>query len=362
MATFNAIGIMSGTSLDGLDLAYCTFDEKHPRDFKIVCAQTFAYSAQWKSQLLHAPNLTGQELIHLGVNFSRLMAAEVSNFIKQNELPPPNILASHGHTVFHQPEAGLTYQLGCGATLAATSGIDTIFDFRTGNVALGGQGAPLVPIGDLHLFSEFDACLNLGGFGNISWQKDGNTVAFDTCPANMALNEMAQELGHPYDESGLLARSGEINRDLLKQLNALPFYELSPPKSLGREWYQSNFRPLLDAAQCAPQDKLATLTEHIALQIARTVAPTTVKRMLATGGGAHNNFLVERIREHISVEVFVPESLLVDYKEALVFAYMGWLRWRKIPNCLSAYTGSTHSLCSGSIHLGGDNSLQGNKM
>lgn len=361
MPTFNVIGIMSGTSLDGLDLAYCTFDENNPNNFEIIYAQTVDYSDQWKSRLLEAPELNGRELIQLNVAFSRLMAAEVRGFLKQNKLAVPNILASHGHTIFHQPEAGFTYQLGCGATLAATSGIDTVFDFRTGNVALGGQGAPLVPIGDLHLFSKYDACLNLGGFGNISWKKNGGISAFDTCPVNMALNEIAETLGTLYDKNGALARSGEVNQDLLQQLNTLPFYQLAPPKSLGREWYLSSFLPLLDAALCTPQDKLATLCEHIALQVASAL-PTPVKNILATGGGAHNDFLIERIRAHVSSEIVLPEPSLIDFKEALVFAYMGWLRWRKIPNCLPSYTGGSHSLCSGSIHLAIANGLYGNKM
>lgn len=362
MPTFNAIGIMSGTSLDGLDFAYCSFDENRPGGFEIICAQTVEYSAHWKKRLAEAPELSGVELVQLSVEFSKLTATEVTNFLRQNDLKPPSILSAHGHTVFHQPELGFTYQLGCGPTLAATSGIDTVFDFRTGNVALGGQGAPLVPIGDLHLFNDFDACLNLGGFGNISRHTDGNVIAFDICPVNMAMNEMAEKLQHPYDKDGALARSGQVNEHLLQQLNTLPFYQLPPPKSLGREWYLSAFLPLLNAAPCTPQDKLATLCEHVAQQVACALSSAPVKKVLVTGGGAHNSFLIERIRKRVSSEIILPASELIDFKEALVFAYMGWLRWRGIPNCLSTYTGGAHNLCSGSIHRAPDNGLNRNKM
>lgn len=351
MSTFTAIGIMSGTSLDGLDLAYCIFDTDNPAAFEIVQAVTFAYPSDWKLQLSNAGSYSAFELVKLNTTYSIYCADRVREFLNTNGLSEPEILAFHGHTVFHQPEIGITFQLGSPAVLATQSGITTVGDFRTGNVSLGGQGAPLVPVGDVHLFGNYDARLNLGGFGNISFGSGDRLMAFDICPVNMALNEMAETAGKSYDDNGSMAASGQINDRLLQALNSLPFYQKEPPKSLGREWYEQNFRPVLSKLDCSPEDTLATLCEHIAIQISDSLTDRSVGRMIATGGGAHNTYLMDRIRHHCDIRVDVPEKNIIDFKEALVFAYLGWLRWKHEINCFSSYTGSKKDHCSGSIHL-----------
>lgn len=351
MSTFTAIGIMSGTSLDGLDLAYCIFDTDNPAAFEIVQAITFAYPSDWKLRLTEAGACSAFELVKLNTDYSRYCADRVREFLNAHGLSEPEILAFHGHTVFHQPEIGITCQLGSPAVLATQSGITTVGDFRTGNVSLGGQGAPLVPVGDVHLFGNYDARLNLGGFGNISFGSADRLMAFDICPVNMALNEMAETAGKNYDENGSMAASGQINDRLLQALNLLPFYKKEPPKSLGREWYEQHFRPVLSKFDSSPEDALATLCEHIAIQISGSLSDRSAESMIATGGGAHNNHLINRLRHHCTIPVHVPEKNIVDFKEALVFAYLGWLRWKQEINCFSSYTGSKKDHCSGSIHL-----------
>lgn len=351
MSNFNAIGIMSGTSLDGIDIAYCSFDVNKPGAFEIIKAETFSYPSKWKSALQEAASCSGLKLAELTVSYSNYVAELVDRFRVANKLARPDILAFHGHTIFHQPENGFTFQLGSPAILATASGIATVGDFRSGNVNLGGQGAPLVPIGDANLFNNFDACLNLGGFGNISIINSAKIIAFDICPVNIALNGLAAKVGESYDDEGKLAAAGKVDQVTLDNLNSLPFYDQAPPKSLGREWYESVILPMLQNSEITTVDLLATYCEHIAIQISRAIPDQTVKRILVTGGGAHNSYLMERIKNRVEAEVVIPDYSLVDFKEALIFAYIGWLRFRHETNCLSGYTGSSRDLCSGSLHL-----------
>lgn len=351
MSKFNAIGIMSGTSLDGVDLAYCSFAENKPGAFEIVQGETVKYSSLWADNLSNASHLSAVAYEKLNVDYSLLIAQMVDRFRNKFGLPRPDILAFHGHTIFHRPDLGFTTQLGCGATLATSTGIPTVFDFRSGNVALGGQGAPLVPIGDAQLFPVFEACLNLGGFANISLKNAGKITAFDVCPANIALNEYAQKSGLPFDDKGSLAKSGNVHENTLAALNKLKYYAEKPPKSLGREWYEECLQPLLRQSALSNQDILATVCEHIAIQIAEVIPDNKVKQVLATGGGVFNTHLVNRIKHHTQAKVVIPEDTIVEFKEALIFAYMGWLRILGETNCQSHYTGSSRDLCAGSIHL-----------
>lgn len=349
---FSAIGIMSGTSLDGLDLAYCTFELNEPKNFSIVQAATIPYTKKWTELLKIAERTDALHLAKLHSEYASTVADEVKNFIASHQLPPPEILAFHGHTLFHRPDLGFTFQLGSGAVLAAQSGIDTVCDFRSANVAMGGQGAPLVPIGDAHLFGQYDACLNLGGFGNISFSKEDKIHAYDICPVNMPLNEWARKKGLEYDRNGELAAGGRVHQTTLDALNKLSFYNQPPPKSLGREWYEECFQPILSAASLGVQDSLATICAHVGIQVAKSVNDQNVESILATGGGAHNQFLVETIQAQCRAKIIVPDKDVTDFKEALVFAYLGLLRIQQKPNCLSSYSGSNRDHCAGSLHSG----------
>jgi anhydro-N-acetylmuramic acid kinase len=344
---YKVIGMMSGTSLDGLDISAVDFfysDEGW--SFKIVEAETIGYTENWETRLRNSTELSGEKLIQLHTEYGRFLGEKINQFIKETGFIP-EIIASHGHTVFHQPENHFTFQVGSGADIAAETGITTIADFRTGDVALGGQGAPLVPVGDRLLFSEFESCLNLGGFANISYEKNNTRLAFDICPVNFVLNFLAQKEGLQFDKNGELGKKGSINEELLNRLNNLSFYKQKPPKSLGKEWMDKHFFPIVETSNLSVRDTLRTAYEHIALQISEA-SPENGK-MLVTGGGAFNTFLIDRIKKHSQAEVVIPEKIIVDYKEALIFAFLGLLKMLGEINCYSSVTGAKRDSSSGVI-------------
>ncbi|HKL32856.1 MAG TPA: anhydro-N-acetylmuramic acid kinase [Tangfeifania sp.] len=347
---YKVIGMMSGTSLDGLDLVAVEFQQNPEKwNFRIIEAETIAYSEDWENRLRSSTELSGEKLIQLHTDYGRFLGKEINRFIKNTGFIP-EIIASHGHTVFHQPENHFTFQAGSGADIAAETGITTIADFRTGDVALGGQGAPLVPVGDRLLFSQYESCLNLGGFANISFEKEGKRVAFDICPVNFILNYLALQEGLPFDKDGELSKKGNVNKQLLNQLNNLPFYKQKPPKSLGKEWMDTQFFPVIKESGLSVQDKLRTAYEHIAIQIAHSTPEGG--KMLVTGGGAFNTFLIDRIKKHSPAEIFIPEKMIVDYKEALIFAFLGLLRQMGEINCYASVTGAIRDSSSGVVFPG----------
>ena len=348
---WNGIGVMSGTSLDGIDLAWCRFEQSGDKwTYRILDATTFPYSPEFRQRLAEATELSALAYVQLNVDLGKLFARHINQWIGQR--PRPDFIASHGHTVFHQPQHGLTTQIGSGAVIAAQTGIRTVCDFRTTDVALGGQGAPLVPIGDELLFGQYDACLNLGGFSNISFRKDDCRLAFDISPCNMALNLLANRQGLEYDPDGKIAQSGQLIPHLLEQLNQLDYYKLPAPKSLGKEWFDEMFLPLLQPFLSADDllNCLRTVVEHIAMQVSAAV-PMRAGQMLVTGGGAHNRFLIHRLSEKSPLRVIIPDSLTIDYKEALVFAFLGLLRLQGNNNCLKSVTGSMSDNCGGAVYL-----------
>lgn len=340
---------MSGTSLDGLDIVAAEFwqTRNNKWNYSISAAETISYSDEWIENLKNAPELKGNELIELHVKYGRFLGQKTIEFIQKSK-SIPDIIASHGHTVFHQPEKGITFQLGSGNEIVATTGITTVADFRSGDVALGGQGAPLVPAGDKLLFQEFDYCLNLGGFANISFDENNTRKAFDICPANIILNHFASKNGLPYDKNGELGRGGNINWQLLKELDSLPFYKKAAPKSLGREWVESEFMPVLDRFHCPETDKIRTVYEHIAQQI--STFSSDGKKMLVTGGGSWNTFLIELISTKTATKLIIPSPEIVNFKEALVFAFLGVLRYKNKINCLASVTGARHDHSAGIIY------------
>lgn len=349
---FDAIGLMSGTSLDGLDVAHCTFEHSCGKwSFLINHAKTYLYDDYWKQRLATAPSLSALELAVLNVEFGKHISEFVLDFIRQINRPA-DLIASHGHTVFHQPAAGLTLQIGSGAEIAANTGITTVCDFRSQDVALGGQGAPLAPLGDELLFGEYDFCLNLGGFSNISFNDNGRRLASDICPVNTILNKLARTSGSEYDKDGNLAASGRINDDLLNRLNNLDFYKQPWPKSLGREWLEDEFLPVITAFDIDVKDQLRTVCEHVAIQIARQTESFHGKSMLITGGGAKNRFLIERIRNCSTQKIIIPDEMIIDFKEAIIFALSGTLRMINEVNCFSTATGAAYDHISGAVYAG----------
>ncbi|WP_029296882.1 anhydro-N-acetylmuramic acid kinase [Chryseobacterium hispalense] len=344
---FHAIGLMSGTSLDGLDICFVKFEKKHSWSFEIIKAETISYSEMLHNQLKDAIFLSAEQLLELHSEYGFFLGQSVKHFIEKHQLKNIDLIASHGHTVYHQPQKKFTLQIGDGRAIKLVTGIPVVYDFRSQDVLMGGNGAPLVPIGDELLFSEYNACLNLGGFSNISLKSEGKRIAFDIAPVNIILNKMAQDLGKDFDENGTLARSGKINENVLSSLNSLRFYHQEHPKSLGIEWCHENIFPLLKNINTL--DALATITEHAAHQIAEVINKNQLKNILLSGGGTYNQYLIEKIRTKTYAEIIIPDKEIIDYKEALIFALMGVLRINNSINVLSSATGSPYDHSSGII-------------
>ena len=349
MKTYKIIGLMSGTSLDGVDLAFCHFTKKSKKwNFKIIKAETFEYPKYWINKLKHLPNSKPDEINKSHVEYGHFLGELAKKFIAENNFTPEYI-ASHGHTIFHEPEKKITFQLGDGAAIAASSGLSVIYDFRSLDVELGGQGAPLVPIGDKLLFGEYESCLNLGGFSNISFEKKEKRIAFDICPVNIILNQFARNLGKDFDKDGALAQSGKINQQLLNDLNNQNFYKKPPPKSLANEWLQREFIPLLNNFNISTIDKMRTLVEHFAIQIANSSSTSITGKILTTGGGAFNKFLISRIKHYNQNKIIIPDKEIIEFKEAMIFAFLGVLKLRNEVNCLSSVTGASRDCCGGKL-------------
>jgi anhydro-N-acetylmuramic acid kinase len=344
-----AIGLMSGTSLDGIDLVYIKFLKNKHTSFEILHSETIAYAKEWKELLQQAISFSSEELLALDCNYGKHLGNVTQNFIEKYKIKNIDFIASHGHTVLHQPQKGITLQIGSGEEIAKITKQKVVCDFRTQDVELGGQGAPLVPIGDALLFPEYDFCLNLGGFSNVSFRKEKERVAFDICPVNIVLNFYANKIGLEYDASGKTASEGKINEQLLEQLNALDFYKITPPKSLGLEWVQKEILPLIGAHKITISSILSTFVEHIAIQVANIIKDS--RSVLITGGGVFNSFLMQRIEKHSNIKIIQSSDALINYKEALIFAFLGMLKIDNQINCLKSVTGASKNHSSGVIFL-----------
>ncbi|MFN3640097.1 MAG: anhydro-N-acetylmuramic acid kinase [Flavobacterium sp.] len=349
---YHVIGVMSGTSLDGIDVAELFLHhEDNTWSFTFGHTGTFPYESDWIIQLQDAINYSTEQLQNLNTSYTHYLSKIIKAFINKHQIQNIDAVCSHGHTVLHQPENGITLQIGNLSHIAKLTNQTVVCDFRVQDVQLGGQGAPLVPIGDRLLFLEFDFCLNLGGFANISFEKTGNRIAYDICPVNTVLNYWAEQKGLPYDDQGSLASSGKLNEELYKRLNELEFYQLHAPKSLGIEFLNLKIHPLFKSFQITPEDALRTFTEHIAFQIGKSL-PSEECKILVTGGGAYNCFLMDRIKNiHPKLEILIPEKEIIEYKEALIFGLLGVLKLRKEINVLSSVTGATSDHSSGNIFL-----------
>ena len=348
---YNIIGVMSGTSLDGIDLAHLNFELINGKwNFQILESETIGYSQEWIDQLKNAVGFSKSELLELNKKYTLLLGNTISDFISKHHLENIEIVCSHGHTILHQPQNGITLQIGNLPKIAKIINEKVVCDFRVQDVQLGGQGAPLVPIGDRILFSEFDYCLNLGGFSNVSFEENGNRMAFDISPVNTVLNFYANKLGLDYDDKGKIARSGKVNSDLLNELNALDYYKKLFPKSLGFEFVKEVVLPLIEKHSIKVEDKMHTFTEHIAVQTNLALTKKQGK-MLVTGGGAYNDFLIERMQFHLpKIEIFIPENNTLEFKEALIFALLGVLKLRNEINVLRSVTGAKRDHSSGIIN------------
>lgn len=352
MKTYKAIGIMSGSSLDGIDVAYCVFkkEDKNWR-FQISAAECYPYTSELHKKLKTIGNLSAEEFVKLDVELGKLFAEKVQHLLSTKKLSKPDFIGSHGHTAFHNPASGYTSQIGSGAVLNSLTQIPVICDLRTQDVALGGQGAPIVPLGEKYLFSNYKIFLNIGGIANIAMHEKKKIKAFDVCPANTLLNFYAQKEGKPFDESGNIARTGTCHDKLLEELNNLDFSLATFPKSLSTEYIMENYLPVLKKYKLSNADSLATVSEHIAIQVANQLKGVKPQKMLITGGGALNTFLIERMSYHLpGFKVKVPDFETVFYKEALVMAFLALMRLLGKKNVLSSVTGSKRDTVSGAIY------------
>lgn len=348
------IGTMSGTSCDGLDLVLASFSHKNRWGSTIIKAQTIDYSPTWREKLLHADQFSGVELMKLDADFGIFTADCILEFLADIDTSIRSkikAVASHGHTVFHRPEQGFTVQIGSGAHIAARTGLICICDFRSTNVAAGGQGAPLVPFADQELFGDFDACLNLGGFANVSFAHAGRRIAFDICPVNLVLNALSRQLGQEFDAGGKLAASGELIEPLFAALNDLTYYKLPAPKSLGKEFCDSEIQPIVNfyLSQYPIVSVMHTFAIHSAMQIAAVIKDRG--QVLVTGGGAYNQFLIDKIKAYYQGEIIVPDNMLINFKEALAFAFLGLCRLQEQVNVLCSVTGASSNHSAGAIYL-----------
>lgn len=354
-SNYTIIGIMSGTSLDGIDIT-CTeyIWEENTWSFELLFCKTYNYSEEDSATLKIATQLSAAELIQLDKKLGKLFGESVLLFLEEFSINKKNIdtIASHGHTIFHQPEKGFTYQIGCGTNIALTTNIPVINDFRTKDVLLGGQGAPLVPVGDFLLFSSIaDGFLNIGGISNISYLQEQKIHAYDICPGNLPLNLLINTIGKPYDHQGEIAASGKVNIPLLETLNSLDFYTQNPPKSLGIEWINEQFSPVIERFEDSMANKLATICAHIGMQIGNITTQQKIKKLLITGGGAHNSHLITCIKANFKGEIIIPNNQIIEFKEAIIFGFLGALYLEKQANCLQDVTGAIRNSCSGVLHL-----------
>lgn len=341
---------MSGTSLDGVDLAHINFKINNNKwSYQIFECDTIPYSNEMISKLKNGIHFSKTELSELNIEYTNLLGNSISEFIDKNNISNLDAVCSHGHTILHQPENGFTLQIGNLPEIAKITNEKVVCNFRVQDVLFGGQGAPLVPIGDKILFSEFDYCLNLGGFSNISFEKNNERIAFDISPVNTVLNFYANSFGLEYDDEGKISKSGNISVALFDELNKLDFYQKAHPKSLGFEFVKETVIPILESYSISTEDKMRTFTEHIAFQIGKILEQKTGK-LLITGGGVYNEFLIERIKNYLpTIEVIIPDEKTIQYKEALIFALLGVLKLRNEINVLASVTGATHNHSSGEV-------------
>ena len=341
--SYRVLGLMSGTSLDGVDLAICSFTKNKNWHYKIEKSTTIKYSKYWLETLSNLHKKPEKIINEIDLKYGDLLSKLCNKFLKNEKI---DYISSHGHTIFHQPENNFTLQIGNGNVISKNTKKITISNFRNLDVSLKGQGAPLVPVGDKLLFRKYKYCVNLGGFANVSIKKNNEIIAFDICPVNIILNYFSNLKGRAYDLNGCMAQKGNLAPDLLKKLNSLQFYSKRHPKSLSREWVEKNIIPLIKN-NIKIEDVLHTLCEHIGIQIGKLL---TDKEALFSGGGVFNTYLLSRIKFYSKSKIIIPDKLSIEFKEALIFAFLGVLRARGEVNCLQSVTGAIKDNCSGEIN------------
>jgi len=344
------LGVMSGTSMDGLDISCAKYYQKGNKwAFDLICGETFLYGDNVKSDFIRVFNKE-LNLDEMDVKFGHVISDYIECFLQKNHLSV-DLISSHGHTIFHEPKHNYTKQIGLGSVISKRLNIPVVSNFREQDVNLGGQGAPLVPVGDNMLFSEYDSCLNLGGISNISFNYNGDRLAFDISPCNMVLNYLSNKEGLEFDNKGFFASQGNVNEDLLNNLNKIHYYKLSFPKSLSQEDIKFDFLPLINKYHISNTDLLATFVEHIAIQIVTVFKKFQISNSLLTGGGSFNDYLISRISFHSKTKLITPSIEIINFKESIIFGFLGVLRVLNKNNCLASVTGASRDHSSGDIYI-----------
>ena len=348
MKDFYIIGVMSGTSIDGLDLVYVKFFFEESWKFKIISTKTYEYDNEWQVILKSIVKNNIESVKQIDKGYTKLLSKYITQFINEYNISKIDFISSHGHTALHDPPNSLTYQIGNLPDLSNYLGLKVICDFRTQDIKFGGQGAPLVPVGEKYLFSDYKTLINLGGFANITKMSTNNIIAYDICPVNIIFNHFSNLIQQNYDDKGKIAASGKLNLDLFKHLQSLEYYKLKSPKSLGVEWVNDIIFPILsEYSRLSVIDLLHTFSNHFAEQISDNI--DTNSKVLITGGGAYNDYLIQRIKDLTDCKIDIPDSTIIEYKEALIFGFLGVLRDLNINNCYSSVTGAKKDHCSGKI-------------
>jgi anhydro-N-acetylmuramic acid kinase len=370
------LGIMSGTSLDGIDVAACRFSGKQ---IELVGFHSAEWPPALRDELLEfatTERVNMNDLVRSHFRLAKEYASAVEATLLISNITPSMVRAIglHGQTVRHLPSGPIpaTFQLGSGAALAAMTEIDVVSDFRAADIALGGQGAPLMPMFD-HYFLVSDSVdrliVNIGGIANVTWlpaqSMPGDVIAFDSGPGNMLLDATTRRyFGKPFDENGDTARSGKIDSDLLEEFLSHPYFTVPPPKSTGRELFSESFLEDLNQkianGKLAPEDALATLTELTARSILKSFDffPSSSSRIeiIVSGGGAFNKFLLDRLRSNAPESAGILTSddvgIPAKTKEAIAFAFFARAFVESITIHLPSTTGASHRTVLGSLSKG----------
>ena len=349
MKQFKIIGLMSGTSLDGLDIVYINFIQDKNWKYEIINSKTYKYEKKWISFLKNISKEKINSIIKIDKDYTKLLSKYILKFINEFSIKEIDFVSSHGHTALHQPSNILTYQIGNLPILAKYINQKVVCDFRVQDIELGGQGAPLVPVGEKYLFPEYNTLINLGGFANITKRIKNNLIAYDICPINIVFNYLSRAMELQYDDKGYIASTGKLNEDLYNSLQRLNYYKQDPPKSLGIEWVNDQIHSILNNFNNLPiKDLMNTFSNHFAFQIAENI--THQDKILLTGGGAYNDYLIDRIKNLTNSKITIPAPKIIEYKEALIFSFLGLLRVLEINNCYSSVTGAKKDHCSGKIY------------
>jgi anhydro-N-acetylmuramic acid kinase len=357
---YKVIGIMSGSSLDGMDIVFAGLQEQGGYwQYEIKHSACIPYDKRWYQKLQQAVTLSAKDYLLLHTSYGEFTGQKINEFIDENNLHHQvNLICSHGHTTFHLPGKKMTHQLGDGAAIAAATKLPVVSNLRSMDMAFGGQGAPIVPLGEKLLFNQYNYFLNIGGIANISAHTPDEVIAFDVCAANRVLNMLAERINLAYDDKGIMSSRGRINEDVLDKLNALAYYTFPAPKSLANSFGTDMIYPLLTSSDMNIEDCLRTYAEHISVQIKNSLAAfkkDAVQQLFITGGGAFNTFLIKRLQknlEEINFEIIIPADKVIKYKEALIMALLGVLRWRGQYTVLSSVTGASRNSIGGALWLG----------